>query len=423
MKKSRWPAAFVSLLSALLLVASACGGEEDDGGAGAFTPGELGAVTIGPDEPLEIGSIQAISGDTASLGEDQVRAIEIAIDDFGEFRGHPIELSSEDDQCAAEGGTTAAQALVSNPQIVGIIGTSCSGAGVPASEIMSEAGLTMISGSNTSPALTSLLGEEGEAYNPGYFRTAHNDEIQGAAAATYVFEELDISEAASIHDGDPYTQGLASVFDSSFEELGGTITLSTAVSPDQTDMRPVLTEVEASGAQLVYFPIFQPAGDFIARQAGDVGFDDEVLMGADGLLSDTFVEIPETEGMYFSGPGTPTGDAYTEFVSKYEEAFGERPIQAFHGHAYDAANMLFQSLEEIVVEDDDGTLHIDRQELRDAVAATEGFEGVTGTLTCDEFGDCADPNIQVFQNTEEKETIDQVRGDPLFTFDEEAAGL
>jgi branched-chain amino acid transport system substrate-binding protein len=423
MKKSRWPA-YVSLLSALVLVASACGGEDDDGGAGAFTPGELGAVTIGPDEPLEIGAMQAISGDTASLGEDQVRGIEIAIADAGgEFRGHPIELSSEDEQCSAEGGTTAAQALVSNPQIVAIIGTSCSGAGVPASQIMSEAGLTMISGSNTSPALTSLLDEEGEAYNPGYFRTAHNDEIQGAAAATYVFEELDITEAASIHDGDPYTQGLASVFDSSFEELGGTITLSSAVSPDQTDMRPVLTEVEASGAGLLFFPIFQPAGDFIARQAADVGFGEEIMMGADGLLSDTFVEISATEGMYFSGPGTPEGSAYNEFVSKYEEEYGERPIQSFHAHAYDAANMLLQALEEIVVEDDDGTLHIDRQGLRDAIGEIEGFEGLTGTLTCDEFGDCADPNIQIFRNTEETETIDEVRGDPLYTFDEEAAGL
>jgi branched-chain amino acid transport system substrate-binding protein len=412
----------IILLFAMVLVAAACG--EEGGGAGGFTPGELGAVTIGPDDPLEIGAIQAISGDVASLGEDEVRAIEIAIDDLGgEFRGHPIELSTEDGQCSAEGGTTATQALVSNPQIVGIIGTSCSGAGVPASEIMSEAGLTMISGSNTSPALTSLQGEEGEAHNPGYFRTSHNDEIQGAAAATFVFDELDISKAASIHDGDPYTQGLVSVFNNSFEEFGGTITLSSAVSPDQTDMRPVLTEVEASGAQLLFFPIFQPAGDFIARQAGDIGFGEEVLMAADGLLSDTYVSIRATEGMYFSGPGTPTGDAYSEFVSKYEEAYGERPIQAFHGHAYDAANILFQALEEIVVEDDDGTLHIDRQALRTAVGAIEGFEGVTGTLTCDEFGDCADPNIQVFQNTKEKETINQVRGDPIFTFDEEAAGL
>ncbi|HZK51467.1 MAG TPA: hypothetical protein VFD47_07875, partial [Actinomycetota bacterium] len=99
MKKSRW-LALVSLLSALLLVASACGEDDDAGGPGAFTPGELGAVEIGPGEPLEIGAVQAISGDVASLGEDQVRAIEIAIDDLGgEFRGHPIELSTEDGQC------------------------------------------------------------------------------------------------------------------------------------------------------------------------------------------------------------------------------------------------------------------------------------------------------------------------------------
>jgi branched-chain amino acid transport system substrate-binding protein len=345
--------------------------------------GPLGAVEIAPGDPVKIASLQAISGAVASLGTDQVRGIEIAIDDFGgEIAGHPIELQSEDDLCNSEGGTTGAQKIVSDPQVIGIVGTSCSGAGVPASRIMSEAGLVMISGSNTSPFLTSLAGKKGNAWQPGYYRTAHNDEVQGRAAATFVHDVLGFTKAASIHDGDPYTQGLVMVFDQVFEELGGKIVEATAVNKGDTDMRPVLTSIAAKGPQLIYFPIFQPEGDFIAIQSKEFPeLENVVLMGADGLLSDTYVVIPETKGMYFSGPATPKGAAYEEFVAKYKAKYGEAPIQAFHAHAYDAASMLLAAIQKVAVKLPDGGLFIDRQALRDALYATKDFKGLTGTLT------------------------------------------
>jgi ABC-type branched-subunit amino acid transport system substrate-binding protein len=248
-------------------------GEDPLGTAGAEPPEAepaQGEVTIGAGEPLKLGAIQVITTESASLGEDQVRGIEIAISDWGDFEGHPIQLQVEDDLCDSEGGTTAAEAIVADPQTVGIIGTSCSGAAVPASQIMSEAGLVMISGSNTSPHLTSLQGEIGTDWQPGYFRVAHNDQIQGTAAATYAYEELGVTTAATIHDGDPYTSGLAEAFGVTFEELGGEIVLATAVNVGDTDMRPVLTEVQGAGAELLFFPIFQPEADFIAKQAQEV---------------------------------------------------------------------------------------------------------------------------------------------------------
>src|ERR671918_385971 len=345
------------LVGVLALLAAACAPADET--AEEFEPGPLGAVTVGPDEPIKIASIQAVTGDTASLGIDQVRAIEIAMADMGgELLGHPIELVDLDDGCAAEQGTTAAQRVVADPQIVGVLGTSCSGAAVPAMEILAEEGITMISGSNTSPVLTSdLEGNQNPAHQEGYFRTAHNDITQGQAAAT---------------------------------------------TPD-----------------VVFFPIFQPEADFIVRQAKEFSdlADTKKLFGADGLLSDTFIVIAETEGMYFSGPATPTGSAYEELVGKYEEEYGERPIQAFHAHSYDAANILFGAIEEVAVEEDDGTVHVDRQALMDALYELEGFEGLTGTLTCDEFGDCADVKIDIVQNTEGQTTIDQVRGNVLDSFE------
>jgi len=423
LKERRFLWLIAVLVAALALVAAACGGDDDDEGAGETTTeeptaGALGTVEIAPGEPIKIASLQSISGATASLGTDQVRGSEIAIEDFGELMGHPIELQSEDDGCSAEGGTTGAQRIVADPQVVGIIGTSCSGAGVPASQIASEAGLVMISGSNTSPSLTSdLEGNANDAFQPGYARTAHNDLIQGQAAAEYVFNELGLTKIATIHDGDPYTEGLTTAMGNAFTELGGEIVLATAVNKGDTDMRPVLTEVAASGAELLYFPIFQPEADFIVKQARDIqGLNAATMMAADGVLSDTFVTIPETEDMYFSGPAQPTGSAYEEFVSKYEEANGERPIQAFHAHAYDATTLLLTLIQE-VAEDRDGTLVIDREALRNALYETEGFDGLTGSITCDEFGDCADPKINILQNTEEQETIEQVQQNVLFTFE------
>lgn len=439
--RSRGP---LGLLMALALMAAACGGGGGAGttigtgtttGPGATTgptdapvttvadlgstiaPGALGVITIAAGDPIKIASAQVVTGDAASLGQDQVTAIEIAVADRVEILGHPLELAfSEDEGCNAEGGQTAATRIMADPQVVGVIGTSCSGAGVPASKVISDAGRVLISGSNTSPILTAVAGEAGSAHQDGYFRTAHNDAIQGAAAATYVFDELGLTSVATINDGDPYTQGLTGAFGSSFTELGGEIVLDTAVTADQTDMRPVLTEVAAAGAELIFFPIFQPAGDFVAEQAGEVsGLEEVVLMGADGLLSDTYVTLPQTKGMYFSGPAVPEGDAYAEFVAKYEAAAGVKPIQAFHAHAYDAVMMLATAIENIAV-DVDGSLTIDLQALRDELHAIT-YEGLTGSLKCDEFGDCADPKIQIFQNTDATADITAVKANILFTYD------
>jgi branched-chain amino acid transport system substrate-binding protein len=411
-----------ALVGALALFGAACAPDE---GGGEFTAGPLGAVTVAPGAPIKIADLQTITADTASLGTDQVRAVDIAIaDKGGKLLDHPIQHQVEDELCKAEGGTTAGQKVAADPQIVAVIGTSCSGAAVPAMEILTGKGIVMISGSNTSPILTSNLeGQKATANQKGYFRTAHNDIIQGQAAASFAYEKLGAKKAATIHDGDPYTEGLANAFGTSFKELGGEIALATAISKGDTDMRPVLTEVAAAKPDIVFFPIFQPEADFIVKQAKDFPAlaDTKRLMGADGLLSDTFIVIKETEGMYFSGPATPrlaaTKQPYQEFVRKYEEKNGEKPIQSFHAHAYDAANLLFAAIEKVAVREDDGTVHIDRQKLMDELYATKGFQGLTGTLSCDQFGDCAEPMIDVVRNTAEAKTIDQIRGNPLYTYD------
>jgi branched-chain amino acid transport system substrate-binding protein len=425
------------VLFALALVAAACGdsGSTTTGAAGTEAPateapateapateapateapmtfppeaGPLGGVLIGAGEPVQIRTLQSISGATEFLGVDQNRGTELALEDYGDIKGHSVDLGVfEDDLCSAEGGTAGAQAIVAQEGVLGVIGTTCSGAGVPASQIFSEAGMVLISGSNTSPSLTSdLQGNANEAYNPGYYRTAHNDLFQGQAAAEYAYTVLGFTTAAAIHDGDPYTEGLARSFANAFEELGGTVSVFTAVNKGDTDMTPVLTEVAAGDPEIIYFPIFQPEGDFIAQQVrGVAGLEDVQLFGADGLFvggEGGFMALPESEGMYFSGPNLVfenvgyTGVSYTDLKARYEASYGEAPLAAFHAHTYDATMLLLSSIEAVAVEGPDGELWVDRQALRDQITATSGFPGMTGSLTCDAFGDCGSQAIAIF---------------------------
>ena len=360
---------------------------------------ELGCVTYAADEPIRIASALVISGPNAQLGLDSQYGVEIAMDMRGQVAGHDVELQAEDDGCNAEGGQAAGQKIVSDPTIIGVVGTSCSGAGVPMSEVISEAGYFMVSPSNTAPVLT-----DPASHQAGYLRTAHNDKVQGKAMADFAFNVLGKKKAAAIHDGDPYTEGLARVFADSFEELGGEVVAFTAVNKGDTDMRPVLTAVSAAGPpEFLYYPVFTAEGGFLTKQAKEVaGLEDTILAAADGMISDAAIEaVGEAgEGMYFSGPDLSfSGDTYNKFIAKYQEKYGKKPISVFHAHAFDAANMIFACVEKVATQEEDGTLHIGRKALRDCLFATKDFQGITGNLTCDQYGDCADPKISVSQLT------------------------
>jgi len=119
---------------------------------------------------------------------------------------------------------------VADPQMVGIIGPTCSGAAASAMKVVSEAGLVIISGSSSAPSLTSVGGEPGPDWQPGFLRTAQNDALSGQAAATFAFQVLGVTAAATLNDGDPYTRGLADTFEGAFTDLGGQVVLTKRLS-------------------------------------------------------------------------------------------------------------------------------------------------------------------------------------------------
>lgn len=361
---------------------------------------EFGCVEIAEGDLLELGTALVITGENESLGLDAQYGAEVARELRPEIAGHEVEFNHQDDGCATEGGTAAANALASEESIVAVIGTSCSSAGIAAAEILSGEGIMLVSPSNTAPSLTSE-----ESHQPFYARTAHNDKIQGAAMAQFVCEELGLTTAATIDDGSAYADQLAAVFVEEFQsQCDGTITSEEAVTVGQEDMGPVLESIGTDSPEFLYFPVFVAEGALIAQGAREAtGLEETILGAADGVFTPDFLAAAgedATEGMYLSGPDLAfSGDFYeADFLPSYREISNEpEPISVFHAHAFDAYNMLADAIEEVAIQGDDGTTYIPRTALKDAFFAISGYEGVTGSLSCNEFGDCADAKISVSQ--------------------------
>lgn len=413
LKHMRWSA----VLAVLVLVLAACdtggGSSTAPSGAESMAPSgdggsaaevcdadEFGCVEVAEGDPIVLGTALVITGPDASLGLDSQYGAQVAVNLRGEVMGREVELNNQDDGCSADGGTSAANLLRSIEEIVAVIGTSCSSAGVPAAQILSEAGILLVSPSNTAPSLT-----DPATHEPFYARTAHNDKIQGAAMAQFACDVLQVSTAATVHDGSPYAEQLQQVFADEFSSIcGGTTTAQEAVSPEQDDFASLLSSIATSndGAapELFYYPIFTAAGSLLTQQArATAGMEDTILAAADGVFNPDFLAAAgdAAEGMYLSGPDLAfEGDFYeATFKPEYTTVSGqEEPLSVFHAHAYDAVNILLDAIEAVGIEED-GTLYIPRTALKDAFFSTSGYAGITGTLACDENGDCADAKISV----------------------------
>lgn len=370
---------------------------------GRMVPGGFGLVEIPPGGEIQIRAMLSVSGDLAFLGIPNYRIARLAVDDYGPIGGHSVYLGEAlDSRCSPEGGAAAAAAVVADPQVAGVLGTSCSGAAAAAMPALSEAGLSMVSSGNTSPTLTSdLAGAIGSDHFRGYYRASHNDLHQGLAVAEFVNRELQLDTAAVIHEGDVYSRGIVTAFADAFIGLGGEMTASALAEGDPGDVRTVLEEIAASSPGALFFPYYAPRGDAFVQQAqGMAGLRDTVFIGYGSGVGEEY-DIPPGRALYLSLPEQRFGDNRNEITGRsaneilyaYLNLYGETPGEAFWAHAYDAAVMLLHSIDAAAVRQGD-SLFINRTGLRAALDAVN-FQGITGRLDCDAYGDCASPRIIV----------------------------
>jgi branched-chain amino acid transport system substrate-binding protein len=406
MKQHRWGIP-VAVLAVLALTAAACSKSSSSSSAGSGSAAavdcntvEFGCVTVAAGAPIKIGTLLSISGATKSLGDDSNAGVALAIEYLngnfnsgpGKLLNHDISIVKEDDGCSADGGQQGGTKLAADSSIVAVIGTTCSSSALGvADKIFSDKGIVLISPSNTNPSLT-----EAGTHQPFYMRTAYNDKIQAAVVTDFVTQKLHASTAATIHDESPYATALTQVFGTDFQGKNGQITSAESIQSTQTDFKTLLTKIGQDHPDVLYYPDFDPACELIAQQAKPIsGFSNSTLIGSDGCLTDTYIKTggAAVNGTYASGPDLSAfeqNDFYQkQFLPAYKTLIGTLPTAAYHAQAYDAFNMLAAAITKVAIQNSDGSLTIPRGALKDAMLATANFSGMTGTITCNQYGDCA----------------------------------
>ena len=397
--------ALAAFLALGALVAAACGGDEPV--SDALGDGSLGVVEVRQGDSIEVRSLLAVS-DVGS-GPTSARMVRLAVEDYGPIHGFEVNLESLDEGCSPEGGEAGGAAIAADPSVAGVVGTTCSVAAIAAAPLVTGAGMTMISPSNTSPLLTSDgAGAASPHHHEGYYRTSGNDLHQGTAVARFLHDHLGVAAAAAVHTGDAYTESLADAFIAEFERLGGRITGVGEYADDQTDVAPTLRALAADGPQALFMSVSLTVGTAVVEQLGDVpGLADVPLVANEGLLDVVFMSLPQTAGMYFAGPDVRFGDntnqgtgaSADDVLAAYRDAAGADPDGAFWGHAYDAAVLLLEAVKAASTPDGDG-LRIDREGVRQYLSEVAGYQGIIGPITCDAWGDCGSQRNDVVEHTD-----------------------
>ena len=401
---TRW----FGLVAAAAVLAAACSsnsdGAPDDGSSG----GASGEVRVAADEAVQIRSISALSG-SADTESPVYLAVQMAVSDYGPLHGEfVVNLGGGlDGECSEAGGRRAARAVLRDTQVIGVIGTSCSVAAIAAAPLLTEAGLVMISPSNTAPSLTSdLAGNPGEHQHDGYYRTAYNDLNIGEAIADFLFVEQGRRRAAAIHDGDPYTEGLATAFAAAFTELGGTVTASESIHRQAASHAATWNAIADREPEAVVVTLFpDEANDVLAHQRADDFGEGVSLVVTSDFFASPYLGEPRSAGLYLAGRDVrhpddineSTGRGVPDVLDRITADIGDVSAGSFWPQAYDATTLLLDAIESTSHLDGD-VLVIDRAALRSHLSAVEGYGGLTGTLACDVFGDCGAARFAVYRH-------------------------
>jgi branched-chain amino acid transport system substrate-binding protein len=373
---------FLVLMMATMLL-TACGAPATEAPAAEAPAVEAPAATEAPAaeapaEPLKIAVLAPLSGAVPTFGTAMKNAIEIAAEEWnakGGVLGRQIELVIADSQCEADPAVNAANKVIDQDGVKFIIGELCSKASIPVSEIAEAKKVIQISGSSTNANVT--LNVDGST--KGYvFRSCFIDPFQGLVIAKFASENLKAKTAFIMLDqGNDYVRGLAEAFEESFTGMGGTIVGKETYTSTDTDFSAILSKVQEAKPDVIVLPDYYPIVNLVGAQAKQMGVTAPML-GGDGWDSPD-LSPASAAGGYFANHYT--SDATTpivlEWVDKYKAKYDGMVPDAIAALAYDAANVLFAGIEAAGTADD-----------TTAVAkAMEGltWEGVTGTITFDEF--------------------------------------
>jgi branched-chain amino acid transport system substrate-binding protein len=330
--------------------------------------GTSGAATGGD---ILVGEYGSLTGTEATFGQSTHNGIMMAADEInaaGGINGRKIKVITEDDQSKSEEAVTAVQKLISQNQVVAVLGEVASSSSIAAAPICQNSKVPMITPSSTNPEVT----KKGDYI----FRMCFTDDYQGHSMADYVAKTVGVKTAAILTDvKSDYSQGLGHFFEERFTQAGGKVVARASYAKGDSDFRAQLTSLKTANPQILFVPGYYTDIGQIANQSKDLGMNVPVV-GGDGWESPKLIEIggKALEGCYYSnhyfyGDSQPV---VRNFVEKYKQRYGVTP-DSLAALGYDAMHVLGEAMKRA------GKL--DGASLRDAIAATKGYSGVTGTIT------------------------------------------
>ncbi|MFE1440609.1 branched-chain amino acid ABC transporter substrate-binding protein [Streptomyces sp. NPDC058739] len=388
--------AITAALAAGALTLTACGSRDENGG-GSDNSGASGTtkVVIGVDAPL--------TGDLSALGLGIKNSVDLAAKTANKQKyveGVTFEVQALDDQAQPSSGQQNATKLVANKDVLGVVGPLNSSVAESMQKVFDDAKLVEVSPANTNPALTQGADwqkTKARTYK-SYFRTATTDAIQGPFAAQYVYNDAKKKKVFVIDDKKTYGAGLASTFTEEFKKLGGKVVGTEHIDPDTKDFSAVATEVKSSGADVVYYGGEYPQAGPLSKQIKAAG-SKIPLVGGDGIYSADFISLTGAAGTgdLATSVGAPVEElpSAKEFVANYKAAGYKEAFEAYGGYSYDSAWAIIEAVKK-VVEDNGGKLPDDaRAKVTEAMQGVS-FDGVTGTVSFDEFGDATNKQLTVY---------------------------
>lgn len=404
-------APFLGLI-ALALIAGACGEEatEPEDGSEPIARGPEMPIVIAEDEPIVIGISTALTGGPVGVRGAEYRDATITSvsrwkeTNGDQIAGHDIEVRAEDDGCTASYTTAdgetryvaedAADQLLRQAGLVGVIGPQCSSGSKAAIPIFAEAGVVAISGSATTTGLN-----EQQPEGRFFFRTAYRNDLEGTLIGLFLTlnPELGIERAYMIDDGETYGEDLARNAVQVAARYGLTVRRESIVQ-GTVDFGDLAGRIVEEGADFVGFAGFNPEAALLYSQLRDAGF--EGVFGAgDGAASVVGFVGPvgaeEAEGVLFAGCKVPLRQG---FLDDFIGTHGHEPVAAFPAQYADAATILLNAVAEVAEEQEDGSLVIEPIVLRDAVRAAVLEDGLSGAIAFDEYGDRIPPGAMSLED-------------------------
>jgi branched-chain amino acid transport system substrate-binding protein len=361
-----WRGLACALSIAAITFVLACDKGKKDGGGGSGGGAATGSIVIG--------HFASMTGPQATFGISTDQAIRLAIKERnakGGVKGRKIELVTIDDAGKQSEAATAVTRLINDHKAVAILGEVASSLSLAGGPIAQKSKIPMISPSSTNPDVTDV--------GDYVFRVCFLDDFQGWVDAKFARENLKADKAAILYDqAQAYSSGLADYFEKAFKEMGGTIVTKQAYTGGNLEISSQLQSIKAAGAQVVFLPGYYSDAGTIIRKAREAGIPTP-FVGGDGWDSEELPKIAgdAINGNYFSNHYAPEEDRpeVTSFVQNYKKEYGKTP-DGLAALGYDAALVLFDAMERAP--------SLGGKDLRDAIAATKNFTGVTGTFSIDE---------------------------------------